>query len=577
MQSKSLSARYKKLRVLHRIANLITSTTNSATLLRRILGESVQALRAQGAMIALAKPEEQLLEIAAIHGQEAPSPAWPQILYGQGVIGRVASSAKAARAENVHYLPYETEQSAPQTHSVLAVPLRAEGGLIGVLSVDTKSPATFSEEDEKLLVALARQAARLIQTSRVYERLEQQARQLEALFEVGQALISPDPLPDILNRITQTVRRLMEIKQCSVMLLNDKRELVLSAISGESQHYTQRPFSSISNSLLGEVVSQREPTQVFEVKRVSTGRPSRNPAKDKVSSLLSVPIFFHDALIGILNIYMARPRRFSDEEMRLLNAFASLCGIAIANAQHYEKVLSAEQSIRHTDRLATLGILSAEIAHEIRNPVTIISMLLHSLVEDNAITPGHEKDISIIIDKLERINRIVSQVLHFSKQREMTLEWVNINTILDELLILINHNISAQQLLLKRQFEPSLPLVLADRGHLDQVFLNLLLNALQAMPNGGALTVRTACTEALEEGGQQGVTVTIRDTGVGISPELLPQLFSPFVSTRKEGIGLGLFVSQKLLSQYGGKISVKSVPEKGTTFVVEIPIEARSE
>jgi signal transduction histidine kinase len=324
------------------------------------------------------------------------------------------------------------------------------------------------------------------------------------------------------------------------------------------------------------VITQRQPIQVFDVRKAVRYRSSKMARRERLASLLSVPIAFHDQLIGILNIYTASPRVFRDDEMRLLEAFASLCGIAIENAQRYERVLQAEQSIRQTDRLATLGILSAEIAHEVRNPVTIISMLLHSLREDHAIAPEREKDAEIISEKLERINRIVGQVLSFSKRRESPKEWIKINDLLEDLLFLINHNLAARQITLQRQFSQTLPEILADKGHLDQVFLNLMLNAIEAMPHGGILTIRTAVSGTKEKQSSQGVVVTIRDSGSGIPEELLPQLFSPFVTSRREGVGLGLFVSQKLLAQYGATIDVASSSESGTTFKVVIPVEEPS-
>lgn len=569
MPTNSLESRYQKLKVLYRISDLINTTTNPETLLRRILREAMREMKATCGTIALINTEEQVLEIKVSHGLDMRLAKQMRLKVGEGVTGTVARSGKTERIDDVSACAHYVELQ-PGVCSELAVPLKVEGEVIGVLNVDAMECAAFSAVDEQLLEAIAAQAARVIHTSQLYDRLAQQTRRLEALFDVGQALISPDPLPEILHRITQAVLQITEIKLCSVMLLNQKRELVLSAVSGGSAHYSQRPNLPVSESLIGEVVTQRQPIQVFDVRKAPRYRSSKMAKRERLASLLAVPILFNEQLIGILNIYTSRPRTFRDEEMRLLEAFASLCAIAIENAQRYERVLQAEQSIRQTDRLATLGILSAEIAHEVRNPVTIISMLIHSLREDQAIAPEREKDAEIIAEKLERINRIVSQVLNFSKRREQPKEWVNMNLVLDDLLFLVNHNISARRIVIRKQFDGTLPTVLGDKGHFDQVFLNLLLNAIEAMPHGGNLTIRTSCNEE-ETGAADSIGVWIKDSGVGISAEVLPQLFTPFVSTRPEGVGLGLFVSQKLLAQYGGNIEVKSTVEKGTTFKITIP------
>lgn len=551
--------------MLYRISDLINSTTNSKVLLRRILREAVKETKATSGTIALLGPEAQHLEIQVATAMDQKQARQLRLRVGEGVTGFVAKSGRPLRISDVSKAPMYVALRTGIA-SELAVPLRVEGKLIGVLNVDSTKGDAFSADDEELLSAIATQAAKVIQTSQLYERLSEQTRRLETLFTVGQVLIGVDPLPDVLRRITEAVLQLMDIKLCSVMLLNDKRELVLSAVSGGSEHYSHRPNLSVSNSLVGDVVVQRQPLQVFDVRKAPKYKSSAMARRERLASLLSVPIEFREKLIGILNIYTSKPREFGDDEMRLLGAFASLCGIAIDNAQQYERVLRAEHSIRQTDRLATLGILSAEIAHEVRNPITIISMLLHSLQEDKAIAQSRQKDVEIMGEKLERINRIVSQVLNFSKRQEPRREWVDLNVVLDELLFLVSHNLLARGIVLKRQLESDLPKVLGDRGHFDQIFLNLLLNAIEAMPTGGTLLVKSSMTAEV-----RGVSVMIRDTGVGIDPELLPQLFTPFVTSRREGVGLGLFVSQKLLKQYEGKIEVKSVCEKGTTFTVTIP------
>ncbi|MBX7244733.1 MAG: GAF domain-containing protein [Candidatus Sumerlaeaceae bacterium] len=562
--------RFQKYKVLYRISDLINSTTKSDTLLRRVLRETVQEIHADFGSVRLLDADGEHLDVVATHDPDANCPKPPRLKVGEGVMGWTAKTGKPMRVADVrkseHYV-----QVRPDVRSEMAVPLMVEEEVIGVLNVDSKDIGAFSEEDEKLLKAIGNQTAKVVQTWRLYDRLAEQTRRIEALFDVGQALISPDPLPEVLKKITSAVMELIEIRQCSIMVLNEKRELVLSAVSGESKSYAQMSPSSLALPTMNDMSVQRQPLQVYEVKKAPRAKPRKISGQTAPSSMVSVPIFFHDTLIGMLNIYNSRPRQIGEDEMRLLDGFASLCGIAIENAQRYERVLKAEHSIRQTDRLATLGILSAEIAHEVRNPVTIISMLIHSLREDKAVTPTREKDMAIISEKLERINKIVSQVLNFSKRREPHLEWVSLNVVIEDLLFLVKHNLAARQILVKRSLDEALPDVLGDRGDFDQVFLNLLLNAMDAMKTGGILTIRTEI-EKLKAG--RFVVVTIRDTGVGIDPEIIPQLFSPFFSTRREGIGLGLFVSQKLLSQYGADINVRSTPSKGTTFTVKISLEA---
>jgi signal transduction histidine kinase len=567
------SARYQRFKVLYRISDLINSTIKTETLLRRILRETVSVMRADAGSIRLLTDDRKALDVMVAHGVDAASARQMRLAVGQGVTGWVAQTGKLLRVDDVSKSPRYVEWRR-DVQSELAVPLIVEGEVIGVLNVESTRLAAFSESDEKLLAAIGGQAAKVIHTARLYDRIAEQNRRIEALFEVGQALIAPDPLSDVLQRITASVRQLLDIRQCSVMVINERRELVQSAVSGQQVRYAQHPGFSLSMVQAGDISVRRQPLEVFKVKKVRQRAGRRKPGGAAPASLLSVPIFFHERLIGFLNLYTPEQRQFSEDEMRLLHAFASLCGIAIENAQCYERVLSAEHSIRQADRLATLGILSAEIAHEVRNPISIMSMLLHSLMEDKAVAPSREKDIAIITEKLERIDRIVSKVLNFSKRREPKPEWLNLNAVLEDVLFLVGHLLQARQVQLRRHLESALPQILADRSDFDQIFLNMVMNAVEAMPLGGILFIRSVWTPV--QAGPTGtgvISVSFRDTGVGISPEAVPHLFSPFYSTRPEGFGLGLFVSNKLLSQYGGEITVRSAEGKGATFTVKVPVE----
>ncbi|MCX7626280.1 MAG: GAF domain-containing protein [Candidatus Sumerlaeaceae bacterium] len=567
-------ARMRRLRVLYRIANLINSTTDERKILRRVLSETVRELGATSGSLSLLTGEDrnELCIVVAL-GDSSGNVRNVRLRVGEGIVGRVVELGKPLRVDDVSKSPFYLALR-PEVKSELAVPLIINGQIAGVINVDSNRLAAFSPEDEKLLVAIANQAAKVIQTSRLYEQLAQQACRLEALITAGQALIAPEPLPRILQRITETVQQMLNTRLCSIMLLNEKRELVISAVSGGGQSYTQRAGLSVTNSLIGQVVMRRAPLQVLDVRRAKGYRYRSMARKEQLVSLLSVPILFQQAPIGIINIYSSKPRRFSDEEIRLLNAFASLCGVAIENARRYESLVQAEDNLRQADRLTTLGVLSAEIAHEIRNPVSIISMLVHSLLEDNAVLPHRRRDLSIISAKLQRISRIVEQVLTFSKHQEPRYEWVSLEEVTHDLTFMLSHTLATKSIAFHWSAPKKLPKVFMDRGHLEQILMNVFLNAIQAMPGGGKLDVRVRVASPSQ--GVPYLRIEITDTGAGIPQEIIPEIFQPFVTSRREGVGLGLFVCQKLLAQYGGKIEVSKTGPHGTTIAIHLPVEGKS-
>jgi signal transduction histidine kinase len=320
----------------------------------------------------------------------------------------------------------------------------------------------------------------------------------------------------------------------------------------------------------------------------------RGTSKESGNGIHSVPIFFHGSVIAMLILYGISPGSLSDDDERLLGALASLCGVAIGNAQRFERLLETDHQLRVDDRLSTLGAVGAEIAHEIRNPINIISLLLHSLREDRSLPPARERDLDIIIEKLQHMDRVVTRTLELARQREPHLEWVQVEDQLDNLMNFITHPASRQAVMLHR-VGPAYPLpqILMDRTHLDQILLNLLLNALDAMPNGGILGVRTYIIQKRPQQdpnrpAQRGrprkdqslqpsaIGIAISDTGPGIPHDHIRDLFTPFSTSRPSGTGLGLFVAHKLVHLHGGTIEVKSGPEAGTTFFIEFPVPTKA-
>jgi signal transduction histidine kinase len=301
-------------------------------------------------------------------------------------------------------------------------------------------------------------------------------------------------------------------------------------------------------------------------------------------------VFFHGSVIAMLILYGVSPNSLSGDDERLLTALSSLCGVAIGNALRFERLLETDHQLRVDDRLSTLGAVGAEIAHEIRNPINIITLLMHSLREERSLPQARERDLDIIIEKLQHMDRVVTRTLELARQREPHLEWVQVDEQLDNLLNFIIHPAARQAVLVHRLASGgSLPQILMDRTHLDQILLNLLLNALEAMPNGGILALRAFPVVRRAQGdpaqppkrgrprkdpnlSATAVGISISDTGPGIPSERLKDLFTPFSSSRHSGTGLGLFVAHKLVTLHGGTIEVKSSPETGTTMTLEFPL-----
>jgi len=237
-------------------------------------------------------------------------------------------------------------------------------------------------------------------------------------------------------------------------------------------------------------------------------------------------------------------------------------------AAHFP-VMAAElqENLRRLDRLASLGLVAASAAHEIKNGLVAISAFAESLIEKS-----EDKELATVVrHELKRIDSLVTQMLRYAKPRPATLAPVTVHEVLDYSLRLLEHQMNGRQISLKREYHAEPGVVLGDEAQLQQVFMNLMLNAVESIHGSGEVTV---CTEqTTDHSGPKKVRVHITDTGAGIAAEHLPRVFDPFFTTKKNGTGLGLAVCQRVAQEHQGFIEVRSEPGRGSTFIVSLAAE----
>lgn len=392
--------------------------------------------------------------------------------------------------------------------------------------------------------------------------MTERTNELSALFNVAQSITGALNVEEVLRQVVREAAHLMNTKICSLMLLNDDRtELAIQAVYGGGPQYIQRPNLRVDESLIGQVVRTGRPLTVLDVRRETRYRSINLALQEGLCSLLSVPLTVRGKTIGVLNTYKSTQHHFTDDETQLLSSLADLAAIAIDNARLYESLIALEERIRRMDKLGVLGELAVGVAHEIRNPLTIIKMLFHGLQVSNA---EDREDITIIRDEIERMNGMVTRFLDYARPSQPVQEDVDINHILGDTLRLVEHRIRGQQVQVQRSLAP-LPPLQADPEKIQQVFLNLFLNALDAMPTGGTLQILTWPKEST------WIQIQIRDSGSGIPPDIRDSLFLPFVSRKEGGLGLGLSIVQRIIEEHRGTIRVESEKRLGSTFIIDLP------
>ncbi|HMC26999.1 MAG TPA: GAF domain-containing protein [Verrucomicrobiae bacterium] len=570
-----LQQKYERLSLLYHVGNVIHSTLDPQQALQLILREAVRLMRATSGSAVLINPTNGFLEIQASQGLPANA-AQLKLKLGEGITGWVARYGKPARVGNVkkdpRYIMVERNVC-----SELAVPLEVEGEIRGVLNVDSDRLDAFSESDQQLLEALAVEAAKVIRNTWLYEQLRLKAELFETLVKVGRTINSTINVDDALKVITREAAHLINAQMCSLLLLDESRQwLELKASHGAGAEYIRKPRLSVEESLLGVVVRRKKPLQVENVQTSSRYQHVEIARREGLISLLSVPLVFSGQTIGTLNVYTNAPHSFSNEEVRILLAFAELSAIALEKARLYERIVDVEEQLRQSEKLSAIGLLAAEVAHEIRNPLTVMKMLFHSLDLKFPSEDPRARDVEVMSQKMDLLNKIVEQVLDFARSTEPKLAPVNLNSLIEDLGLLTRHKLKNQNIQLTQQLDPHLPQLMADPTQLEQAFLNITLNAVQAMPHGGKLTISTRTTpHSSRDALPSHLVVEFEDTGEGLTEEQRHKAFRSLLSTTKtKGTGLGLAIVSRVVETHRGEVEIMSRPGCGTTVRVLLPIHS---
>jgi signal transduction histidine kinase len=389
---------------------------------------------------------------------------------------------------------------------------------------------------------------------------------LEALFSISTEISSTLQLDEVLSRVAAHACRLMEARVASLLLVDTEHGTLRPAASyGASDAYLALPDREVTSSLIGEVINTGRPLHIPDVRKETRYRVSDLARQEGLCTLLSIPLRTKTAVIGVLNVYTSEPRCFDEDDLRLLTLLASQSAIAIENATLHRDEMETRAQLRQSEKLAALGTLSAGLAHELRNPLNTVSMLMYAVRQEMSVDDRFRPDVEVMQGELQRMSLLIEQFLEFARPRPPHFQRERIHEIMEETLLLIGPEARSRGIRVSKEWTKDLPLVWADGTQIKQVFLNLLLNALQAMSQGGTLSVRIAVS-----GGS--LLSVITDEGEGIPPEVRAKLFEPFFSTKQGGTGLGLSISQRIIEGHNGRLRLSSQPGAGTSVIVRLPL-----
>jgi signal transduction histidine kinase/CheY-like chemotaxis protein len=551
--------------VLHRLAELVRSRFGAdvARILIRDEAPGIFRVHAQAGTI---RTPMEIVE----HGDDDD----------EGYLGWIVRNQKPLAYSDVAAQPrvkYTEWLESERFASYLGLPLFLESELVGVLTILYRQRHEFTPEEQSLGEALATSASAAIRNARLYEQTQERLRHTETLLAVSHDASSTLELTEILRRTTRAMVRALGADTGGAWLQSEDGRFL--PIVG------YRVPKDLLQALDGESLLTLNP-EASEWRRVAQPISSTDSQADRRfdrplgrliphKSLLIQPMRWKGENIGgFVIVWLKEQHRFRPEELQLAEGIAQQAAVASENSRLYEGVKQQYAELQRTQaqliqstKLAAIGELAANIAHEINNPLTSVLGFASYLAEQVPHGRPMREELDLIQEEAGRARDIVRDLLHFSRQREFVPQITDLNQVLEQTLAMVRRQGAFDSITLREEYGSSLPPVEVDVPRIKQVFLNLINNAVYVMQErGGSLTIRSSCIGDM-------VQVDVVDTGTGISPEHLGRIFEPFFTTKPEvsGTGLGLSVSLGIVESHGGTISVQSEVGVGSTFTVKLP------
>jgi two-component system NtrC family sensor kinase len=467
------------------------------------------------------------------------------------------------------------------TRSELAIPIRTRAGIAGVLCVTHRQPYTFDPIDRMLCESLTAQLAGALENAQLYKEARR-ADELAMLNQVGQEILDSLELEldQVLEKLASVIARTLKATDCAVKLYDDVEETSAHVVEWRDGSFT-RSANGRSILLPRADVQPSEPRlislQALDSQQVA--REHRALRAAGIGSLLIVSLPGQHSLLGTLSLgrrHSLPP--FTEQDKTLCQSLAIQAAAAINNARlltelkksNFELSRSREELV-HSEKLAATGKLAASIAHEINNPLqAILNCLEISIQEAHA---GEEIDVEtlrVAHEEIVRVGEIVQHMLSFYRPTDSTPTPVRVKDLLGSVLKLSRKKLQNNNITVNCSLVPEPPTIAVRVDQIKQVFINIILNAIEAMPHGGTLDIGA---RVVRQHRRTWLDITFADTGVGIPEQNQDQVFEPFFTTKKGGTGLGLSVSLDILERHGGTILFESVEGEGTIFTVRLPVQ----
>ena len=509
-----------------------------------------------------------------------------------GIAGEVVRTGRAVRVHNSAdqaRIYRDIDQAIGfRTESLLAVPLNLRGEVIGVMEAVHMQPGAFSADDLHLLEAAATWATVAITNARLFETERRRVHEQAALLEITQmALSSFEFSLPVLQQIAQHIAQACHAAQCLLFLLEEQASVVRPVVAQYADGHGDPDLQQVLEIIAAErldalpalhaVVRERRP-HLFKAPQQASLLPEEWWRLFGLKQVLAVPLLSQTEAIGLMALGYEADEAVSDSYFDLALTIGAQIAIAFSNTYLYadlQRALQHERDARaqaiQAEKLAAIGRLAASVAHELNNPLQVIQNSLYLVRQNSVLDKQAQDDLDIALTEGQRMADLIERMRETYRPTTVTeFRPESLNVLITEVEKLINTHLRHNKVTFEFKSEPQLPLVPCLRDQLKQVILNVCLNAVDAMPNGGQLTISTSVSPEAD-----GLWMTFADTGQGIAPQDLPNIFDPFFTRKAGGTGLGLAISYDIVQHHHGRIEVESKLGHGTTFRIWLPLKGQ--
>jgi len=621
------------LEIFQDITRIANSTLDLNETLEKIIEVIKSNLHIDACAIYITDENHKIFKLKAASGLPPDTAKFIQLQIGKGITGWVAQHHKTLALSDAHNDPrfvYFPEIKEENFISMLSVPILVDEQCIGVINIHNEEKRMYTDLEILIMETIATQVSGCISNAMLFSKSQMLLKEQTILYDISQAVQTSTKLEHglwiilsgitmgeaggfnramvfIINENTNTLRGFMGLGPDSsedafriwTQWGRKKKNMLQWVVSeADKDEYKNSGFNQLvqnmnfpiqpGENILVETVLQKTSFNVTDAGK----HPLVSEAfvhSWQINAFATVPLIAHKEVLGVImvdNKYNNKP--ISNEQLRLLTRFATHAGWVIENSRLFTKLLetnrellSTREQLVQSEKLAVLGEISAEVTHEIKNPLVSIGGFARRLENrikilsskyENEIELKNIADYSKIIrSEVDRLEKLLTNILDYSKAGTLQRAPCNINELMEEAIFLFKSGFYLKDIAAHLSLEKDIPLLNLDKTQFRQVLINLFYNAMESMPSGGKLTIATYPENYV--GGQKVITLRIEDTGGGIPQDIYENIFNPFFTTKSTGTGLGLSISRKIIEMHGGTIRIENNIGRGVAVYLHLPLQ----